>query len=87
MINCHCCYLAVVELLDDSLVLLADVTDADELCLAVALEEAVADALDHSTSRTATGHAAVLNVPKHTHRSYVLWGPTLWRTWQNNEYT
>ncbi len=41
-------HLAVVELLDDSLVLFVDVADADELGLTVSLEEALAEPLHHA---------------------------------------
>lgn len=40
-------HLAVVELLNDSLVLLADVTHADELCFTVSLEKTLTESLDH----------------------------------------
>lgn len=43
-------YLAVVELLNDGLVLLADVTHADELGFAVSLEETLTESLDHCGS-------------------------------------
>lgn len=75
-----CWYLAVVELLDDSFTLLADITDANELCLTVALKEMAANTLDHSSSRATAGHAAVLNVPEDTHRRDVLRTTILWRT-------
>ena len=73
-------YLAVVELLNNSFTLLADITDANELGLTVALEKAAANALDHRSSRAATGHAAVLDVPEDAHRRDVLWASALWRT-------
>lgn len=72
--------LAVVELLDNSFTLLADITDANELCLTVALEKAAANTLDHSSSRASTRHAAVLNVPEDAHWRDVLWTTALWRT-------
>lgn len=75
-----CWYLAVVELLDYSFTLLADITDANEFRLTVALKETATDTLDHSSSRASTGHAAVLNVPEDTHRRDVLRTPILWRT-------
>lgn len=73
-------YLAVVELLDDSFTLLADITDTNEFCLTMTLEETATNTLYHSSSRASTGNTAVLNVPEHTHWRDVL-GTILWRTW------
>lgn len=76
----YCWYLAVVELLDDSFTLLADITNTNEFCLAVALKKTAANTLDHSSSRASAGHAAVLNVPEDTHRRDVLRTNIFWRT-------
>lgn len=75
-------YLAVVELLDDGFTLFADITDADEFCLAVTSKETAANSLDHSSSRASAGHAAVLNVPEDAHWREVLRTTILWRPWQ-----
>lgn len=81
MVKIHYCwYLAVVELLDDSFTLLADITHTNEFCLTVALKEAAANSLDHSSSRASTWHTAVLNVPEDTYRRYVLRTAILWRS-------
>ena len=74
-------YLAVVEVLDDRLALLADVTDADELGLAVALEKAPPKPLDHGRRRATAGHAAVLDVPEHAHGGRVLWTADVRGAW------
>lgn len=71
-------YLAVVELLNDSFTLLADVTDTDELRLPVALEKTAANSLNHSAGRASTRHAAVLNVPEDSDRGDVLYTGALW---------
>lgn len=79
--NIHCCmYLAVVELLDDGFAFLANVTDTNEFCLTMTLEEIAADTLDHSSSRASTGNTAVLNVPEDTHWRDVLRTIILWRS-------
>ena len=75
-----CWYLAVVELLNDSFTLLADITHANEFGLAVALKEAATYSLDHSSRRASTRYTAVLNVPEDTHwrkvfRTTILWRP------------
>ena len=75
-------YLAVVEVLDDGLALLADVTDADEFSLAVALEEPPAQPLDHGCGRPTAGHTAVLDVPEHAHGGRVLWTADLRGAWR-----
>lgn len=76
------CYLAVVELLDDSFTLFADITDANEFRLAVTSKEAAANPLDHSSGRASAGHAAVLDVPEDAHWREVLRPAILWRPWQ-----
>lgn len=58
-------HLAVVELLDDGLVLLVDVTHTDELGLAVSLEEALSESLHYSRRRASAGNRTVLDVPEH----------------------
>lgn len=72
--------LAVVKLLDDGFTLLADITDADEFCLAVALKEMAANTLDHSAGRASARHVAVLDVPEDAHRRDVFRTAVLWRT-------
>ena len=74
-------YLAVVEVLDDGLALLADVADADELGLAVALEEAPAQPLHHGRRRATAGDAAVLDVPEHAHGGRVFWTAAIRGAW------
>ncbi len=58
-------HLAVVQLLDDSFVLFVDVADADELGLAVSLEEAFPEPLHHARRRAPAGNRTVLDVPEH----------------------
>lgn len=74
-------HLAVVELLDDGFALLADVADADELGLAVALEEPAAYPLDHDGGGASARHAAVLDVPEDAHRRNVFRAIVLWGAW------
>lgn len=71
-------YLAVVQLLDDVLVLLADVAHADELGFPVPCEEAGTEPLDYTGGRAARGHRAILYVPEHTHWRQTLLGATVW---------
>lgn len=75
-------HLAVVELLDDGFALLADVADADELGLAVALEEPAAYPLNHDSGRASARHAAVLDVPEDTHGRNVFGAVVLWGAWK-----
>lgn len=73
-------YLAVVQLLNDSLAFLADITNANKFRLSVTLKEMAANTLDHGSSRTSAGDIAVLNVPKDANWRNVLTPTTLWRT-------
>lgn len=46
----YCLYLAVVELLDDCFAFFANITDTNEFCLTMTLEEIATNTLDHSSS-------------------------------------
>lgn len=77
-------YLAVVELLDDSFTLLADVANTDKFCLTVTLKEPAAYSLNHNGSRTSARYTAVLNVPKDTDWRNVFRTVVLWRPWSRH---
>lgn len=79
-------YLRVVELLDDSFTLFADVANTDKFCLTVTLKESAAYSLNHNGSGASARHAAVLNVPKDTNWRNVFRTIVLWRPWWRHSY-
>lgn len=74
-------YLRVVELLDDSFALFADVANANKFRLTVTLKESAAYSLNHDSSGASARYTAVLNVPKDTDWRNVFRTVVLWRAW------
>lgn len=70
--------------MDDGFALLADVANANKLCLAVTLKESSAYSLDYNSSGAPAWHAAVLNVPKDSNWGNVFRTVVFWRPWNKD---